>query len=178
MVKQPTKQAFTIAEDAIVTIKNMKKINPQRVGDELERIRLAHGGDLRPGDVVEAARDPKHALHSFFEWDDQKAAEHYRVAQARGIIRLVRVENENTDSGSIRAFLSVTSENGRAYRPVAEIMASSDLRDRVLAQALKDLEAWKLRYRELSLAFEFIDGAVEVIKSRRGKKGPEPRPRA
>jgi hypothetical protein len=44
--------------------------------------------------VVEAARDPNSPLHSAFTWDDAEAAEQYRLAQARVLLRRVRVEIE------------------------------------------------------------------------------------
>ena len=49
-------------------------------------------GRLDPQSVVAAARNKKSPLHKQFEWDDTKAAEKYRLEQARELIRLVRVE--------------------------------------------------------------------------------------
>ena len=56
---------------------------------ELEQIRKANDGELRPADVVEFARNPDTALHSRFTWDDDKAAAEYRLWQARELIRVV-----------------------------------------------------------------------------------------
>lgn len=47
---------------------------------------------LTPGEVVTAARDPESPLHDMFEWDDGKAAESWRLEQARGLIRSVQVK--------------------------------------------------------------------------------------
>lgn len=59
--------------------------------DALEAIRLSKDGVLRPEDVVREARREDHPLHGEFEWDDSKAAESYRIDQARTLIRSVRV---------------------------------------------------------------------------------------
>lgn len=52
---------------------------------------LARRGRLTPEDVLAAARDKSSPLHDSFEWDDDAAAHAYRLDQARGLIRRVRV---------------------------------------------------------------------------------------
>lgn len=49
-------------------------------------------GRLTAEQVVEAARPDGSALHGCFEWDDSKAAESYRIEQARELIRRVKIE--------------------------------------------------------------------------------------
>lgn len=53
--------------------------------------RLERDGRLTANDVVEAARDPRSPLHEHFEWDDDAAAEAWRIEQARRLIRTVRL---------------------------------------------------------------------------------------
>lgn len=48
-------------------------------------------GRITPEAVVTAAQDPGSVLHSHFEWDDGQAAAAWRIEQARGLIRSVRV---------------------------------------------------------------------------------------
>jgi hypothetical protein len=177
--KQEEAPSFTLKDDEAAVIPGIKKINIQRLGRELERLTAEGGGELRPVAVVEAARDPSSILHRLFEWDDSKAAEKYRVSQARAVIRIVRIENDNTDSGTVRAFISISSDQGgRSYRPIVDILQSSDLRDRVLAQAERELHAFKARYSELKDAFGFIDDIIETVRARRTKKKPAAEPRA
>ena len=57
----------------------------------LQKIREANQGVLRASDVVKAARDPRHVLHKYFEWDDRKASERYRLLQARALARSVKI---------------------------------------------------------------------------------------
>lgn len=52
----------------------------------LEKIRKAHGGVLRPRDVVQAASNKLHPLHDEFEWNNEKAANKHREQQARILI--------------------------------------------------------------------------------------------
>ncbi|HUD75319.1 MAG TPA: hypothetical protein VMQ76_09630, partial [Terracidiphilus sp.] len=56
--------------------------------DALRAIADKNGGLLLPEKVVEAARPVSSPLHSWFEWNDNKAAENYRIWQARQLIRV------------------------------------------------------------------------------------------
>jgi hypothetical protein len=52
---------------------------------------LERDGRLIPSEVVDSARDPDSPLHSHFEWDNDEAAEKYRLSQARTLIRTVKL---------------------------------------------------------------------------------------
>lgn len=49
-------------------------------------------GQLTPDIVLDAAIDPQSPLHSWFEWNDERAGHAYRIDQARSLIRSVRYE--------------------------------------------------------------------------------------
>jgi hypothetical protein len=48
-------------------------------------------GRLTPQIVLDAAKRESHPLHEYFEWDDSIAAQAWRVEQARGLIRSVKL---------------------------------------------------------------------------------------
>jgi hypothetical protein len=48
-------------------------------------------GELTDDAVVQAARDPGHVLHGYFDWDDTTAAAKWRLQQARRLITSVTV---------------------------------------------------------------------------------------
>lgn len=62
---------------------------------------LERSGKLTAHDVVRAARNPESPLHSCFEWDDSKAAEQWRLEQARSLIRSVEVRITVQDGGTV-----------------------------------------------------------------------------
>jgi len=131
---------------------------------ELELIRKRHRGILRPADVVKFARDPKTALHKQFEWDDSRAAEQYRLEQARHIIRCaVRVVVD--DKPPIRAYVSLVSDRqvGDSYRDIIEVMCTPTLRERLLKQALNEADSWRLRYEQF---VELQAICREIVKAR------------
>lgn len=71
-----------------------KGIDAQVAGDELERIRNANGGRLEVHEVVRWAAEPESPIHNAFTWDNEQAADAYRLAEARTLIRSVVVVKE------------------------------------------------------------------------------------
>ncbi len=160
---------YVFNEDEPLRIKNAKEADAQVIGEALAKISKAHEGRLKPQDVIAAARDAKSPLNSFFEWNDEKAADSYRLDQARSIIRIVRVVEED-DRPPSRAFVSIGDKDGTAYRAVGEVRSSVDLQARLLAQLDKELEAMQVRYRSLGAICEDVKELRERIKARGAKE--------
>lgn len=148
-----------------VAILNAKKADPQKIGQALAKIAQDGGGRLTPPAVVEAARNARSPLHRHFEWDDAKAAQSYRLDQARAIIGVIRIDDDTEEP--TRAFLSVKDAAGVSYRTAAEVGGSLDLQLAVLRQAEKDLDAWTRRYRELADACADVTSAREKVRLKR-----------
>jgi hypothetical protein len=137
----------------------------QQINEELEQIRRANGGLLRPEEVVKFARNKRTALHQEFEWDDAKASAEYRLEQARKVIR-VAVEllpSPHSDQDPIRAYVSVVSDRvqpGGGYRAIGDVMTDDDLRTELVNEALGEVKRWRRKYerlRELVPIFRAID---------------------
>lgn len=158
---------YVFKEDSFLSIKNAGKANAQVLGEALEAISAKAGGHLMPASVVDAARDRKNPLHKHFEWDNAVAAEAYRLDQARGLIRCIHVQSDDTESGYARAFLSIREQDGVSYRSVDDVMSSADLQQRVLAQAERDLIAFETRYRSLNDICDLVRQARERLAVRR-----------
>lgn len=142
------------------------------VAQELELIREKHGGILRPADVVAFARDPQTALHGEFEWDDDRAAEQYRLEQARLIIRCaVRVVGEN--SPPIRAYVSLYNDRraGDSYRTLEDALRDPELRKQLFAQALREAESWRMRYERLSELKPVVRAITNLQRTQGGSAG-------
>ena len=153
------------------------RADPQVIGEALDAIRVESGGQLHPQAVVAGARDPKSVLHPHFEWNEAKAAEAHRMDQARALIRSIRVIDEEDDQRR-PAFLSIRADDGIGYRAFRDVIASVDLRERLLAQAQRDLDSWTLRYRELREIVELVLPAQRELRRRVSKPrgGAEARP--
>lgn len=127
--------------------------------EELSRLEAEHGR-LVPSAIVDAARSPKSPLHRFFEWDNTVAAEKYRIMQASNLIRHVKVVMElpNLTARTVRAYVSPYT--GQGYVRIEKALSDADMRMQLLAQARRELEAFRKRYNdleELNEAFKILD---------------------
>lgn len=114
---------------------------------ELEAIKKANKGILRPRQIVGWAKDhPQSELYAAFEWDDRVAGDAYRLWQARKIIALeIRYEDGHRQMYS----LSIDRVTDGGYRDVEVIMASANLRKVALHDALEELNRVRMKYEHL-----------------------------
>lgn len=157
-----------VFKEAPITIKNAAKADPQKIGEALAKIADENGGKTKPQHVVDAAKDRKSPLHRYFEWDDAKAAASHRLDQARTLIRVVRSFDEETQEAedASPAFLSVSEKGGVAYRSVGEVQSSAYLQTIILQQAIRDLDAWRNRYRVLTDVCSMVAEARDKLNDR------------
>ena len=150
---------YAFADDDVIAIPNASKANPQKIGEALARIERENNGLLKPRAVWKAAEGkPRHALYPHFEWEDVKAADHWRDQQARVLVNTIRVvDAKDDDKGP--AYFNVMQADGRGYRSYGEVMTNADLRRAVVAAALRDLNAWDARYHELKEICKLIEPA-------------------
>ena len=136
---------------------------------ELERIRQENGGILKAEAVVESASDITSPLHDQFQWDDTKAAEEWRLQQARQLIRTVIVILPNY-SKPTSAYVSLmddrTQDNG-GYRTIVDVMSDTSLREKLLTEALADLQRWEVKYAQLQ---ELVPIFQTIAKLRKKNK--------
>ena len=135
------------------------EITDESVTEALERIAKDDtDGLVQPAAVVDQARDPKSPLHRYFEWDDNEAAEQYRLYQARNLIARVKIvyEDPNQSNGA-----------RRGYVPIERAAADPDLYE----QVVRDAQAGMIAYRNRLSAFQTahaivlkIDAAIKETK--------------
>jgi len=137
---------------------------------ELLAIANAHKGIVQPEDVVAFARNKNTALHAAFEWDNSKAAEQYRLYQARHLIRvMVDVVPYEGREVQVQAFVSLKSERYEegGYRYMPEVMKTEDGRQTVIDTALWELKAFQNKYRAVRELAEVFEAIEKVIKRRK-----------
>ncbi len=137
----------------------------EKVAGELEQLRAAKGGLLKPEDVVEFAKDPNTALHAQFEWDDTEAARQYRLVQARTVIQLI-VKVVGEPPVPMRAYVSLPSDRvaGNGYRSLEDVVNDESRMQELVRDALERLQATQRRYAQLKTLLPIwaaIDAAVE-----------------
>lgn len=130
----------------------------------------AEDGRLHAKAIVEFARDPATALHKAFTWDDQEAAERYRLEQARGLVEVYIIET--AENGPVRAFVSLKTDRvaGGGYTPMSEAMASMVTRRALVAQCIEDLQSTLRRHNHVR---KLVTGLFESVEAACSEAAPE-----
>lgn len=133
------------------------KADAQKVADEISSIGLS----VKPEEIVDKARDENTELHKCFEWDDTKAAEKYRVYQARQIVchLIVKEVNNEPQKQEVRFFYKTDSQEG--YKPTSYIIQNKDEYHKLLDRALTELKAFQRKYSTL----KELDGLFDAINA-------------
>ena len=118
----------------------------EKVADEISDL----GAEIRPADMVEMARNPETESHKCFEWDDKKAADKYRLTQARIVVcNLVYVSDDTEEQHEpIRLFYKPDAESG--YKSTKMILKNQTEYESLLNQCAADLKRLKAKYHTLS----------------------------
>ena len=134
-------------------------VNAQVAGEMCER--LAAENRLTARDLLDENRPEDAPLHGAFEWDDSVAAEAYREGQARHIINCLQiVEAEKKEP--VRAFFNIVQAQ-REYHHIETILKDEQSTSALLQTALKELDAFRKKYRQLSELAPVFD-ALDQIK--------------
>lgn len=135
------------------------KADAVKVSREISSI----GNDVSKEQIVEYARkNTDSELHKCFEWDDAKAAEKWRLQQAKLIVcNLVTniAEDEDSEPVLVRVFHKVENTN---YVPLEVHVSDADSYQKLLAEALRELRAFRQKYQNLCELNEVFD-AIEDI---------------
>jgi hypothetical protein len=131
-------------------------------------VRIKRIGYIEPREVLEDGRDPSSPQHNIFEWNDEAAAEEYRLIQAGHILRsIVIVRTDTTElKKPIRAFVHVVPQDKLkpVYVDTMIALADENMRAQVLEKALKELEMWRETYENYS-EFHPVFEAIDKVKS-------------
>ena len=138
----------------------LHKFDVQTVGPALDALRKRDGG-LTPKTVVDEAAPDESPLHPPFEWDDEAAAERYRIWQARVLIRnVVPVIYEQNEAGEQVEreipFVHVPSkgEEPAQYRDLDSLAGDTDAYARAFDYALQKLRIAQRSVSELETVVE------------------------
>ena len=123
---------------------------------------------LHPRRIVEWARTHHgSALYKAIEWDDEKAAEEYRLSQVRSLIKMHVITDEHEPQ---MVSLSFDRAKGGGYRDIDDVLQDRDLSKIMLRDALDDLQRVQKRYERVA---ELTSVWVSVEDIRRRIKKPK-----
>lgn len=135
----------------------------QVVGEELEKIEKKEGA-LTKENVLHAARAKSSKLHKCFEWDDEKAAEKYRLHQANQLITSVVIVHEEAPSREVHAFVNIGDVKQGRFISINTAFQNEETRDTVLQRAMMELHAFRKKYEALS-ELSKVFAAIENISA-------------
>jgi hypothetical protein len=157
---------YTFKENDPLAFKNSSQANPQIIGTAVAKIAEDNKGLISPVHVWKAAQNPEHPLHKHYEWDIKKAAEIHWKDTSRRILRVIRVSSDEEPKAT-RAFISISTKKGTAYRTVQDVRTNIDLQAAALNAAHRDLEAFEARYREFGEICSIVRMARKAISTKR-----------
>lgn len=131
------------------------------IAKHLRAIYEEHGDQITAPIVVQVAAEPTHALHSHFEWDNDVAAHHHRLAQARQLIRSCKIVFKGADGveRKVNEYQSVIirdpanrrgtvsgEQQIRVYRATEAVAKDVAARDALLRQFKLEWTAFRNRW--------------------------------
>jgi len=126
-----------------------KKVRKSTVIDqELERI-YKKKGVVTPEAVLAEAAKATSPIHGYFEWDDVKAGQKYRMVQAysmilasKFIVSLVQQNGEPKQIGSGQVRKLVSAFRGEGFRLRNDALAQAESRQAIIESKKSQLRSW------------------------------------
>ena len=122
------------------------------------------GDEVKPQQIVKYAEEhPDSELYKCFTWDDNRAAEKWRLHEARNIVLNLKVTYQDADEQPLTnepVRLMLRTENTGGYKPTIKIVQNLSEREGMLRMAMAELQAFRKKYAslsELEKVFEAID---------------------
>lgn len=141
-----------------------KDISADKAAKELERIKKVYGV-ITPEVIVRESKNKDSVLHNYFEWDNDKAAENYRIQQARNLINNITVTViHHGEPKEIGAYEVVNVGDSRTYKNI-ESLTKDDI-EQIKKRAIEDLRYLKKKlsiYDDFKLTVIYIGKAISLL---------------
>lgn len=136
------------------------KADPQKSGEMFERLAQTEAG-LTAETLLDANRPKGTPLHEDYEWNNDSAAEKWRLHQSRHFLNSLTVcvfsdmSNKEVQTRAVH----ITTD-AHKYEPISLIVQQKDKYAQLLENAKAELASFRRKYEiltELSSVFELID---------------------
>ena len=117
-------------------------IDAQAIGEEIQKLMGRFKGKVKPIHLLTEAKKKQSNLHKYFEWDDKKASNKWRMYQARHILgNIVEVVVINGVESKQRSFFNYTeSKSEKYYVTLGEATGNLNYKKQLLDNIIKHLE--------------------------------------
>jgi len=118
--------------------------------------------------IVQESRRKKSLLHNCFEWDNIKAANSWRLEQARKILAclVVVVEGDDDEVLYVRKYVAQSElgeDTGSGYISITKIRSDEELNKTYIKQLYRELQEMKYKLRAYKV-FASVVSAIEAVK--------------
>lgn len=138
------------------------KADAQKCYEEIQSL----GDSYTTAEIVELAKDKTTELHKCFDWNNREAAEKWRLHQARLICCSLTVKVQDSPERPAVSYRVIQHDReDMAYKPVVLTVRNEEEYDRLLNQALAELNSFKLRYSKIVELQEVIDQIDICLKA-------------
>lgn len=138
-----------------------KGIDPDDAVKELERIESIYGS-LTPDNILKESYLEDSILHPLFEWNDNSAAQNYRLQQARNLLNNVTVKIiHNGEPRQISVYEVVNLGEDRCYKHI-ESLTPTDI-EQVKKATIRELNNLKNKlsiYKDFQVTISHLDDAI------------------
>jgi len=118
----------------------------QDIGNRIEQI-ITKKGKIEPIDIVEDSKSENSPFNKYIKWDNLKAANLYRLHQARKIIGSVTIIVEQLPNIPQRAFVNITTEKeGSHYVTLQSAMSEPEYAQQLIEEAEDAFNLWYEQY--------------------------------
>ncbi len=139
----------------------------QSIIDRLSELAESNGGRLTPDIVVEDARVKGSPLHDCFEWNTKQAAYHYWRAQARQLIKSVKIEIR-TETRKIRAVAYVRDpdceKTEQGYVSIMQLKSETDKAREVIVSEFARASAALERAHSIAAVLDMTDEVSDAME--------------
>lgn len=151
-----------------VEVKTYKARVGARFDDEVAAILGAYKDERAlntPQAIYQDAKQNEDSpFRRFLEWDNDAAAERFRVEQIKEIVSHISVEVTYVGGGVVRfdrAYEFVTLDSSRQYIAIEDGLGNPETREQIISRAKANLKGWEDRYGQYE---EFAGVVVEINK--------------
>ncbi len=144
-------------------------VDAEKVFKELEKI-----SEKTPMNIVEKAKNDKSEMHKCFTWDEGKAAEAWRLQEARQMVNhlvvkcdVITQKNEHV-SVVINVFSSIPTDEGRRFVKTSDGMNNEILKQMIVSEVQSLLSQAKIKMTAHKIFFaakhfEEVDILIEEM---------------
>ena len=138
------------------------KADPAIVAKEIDSI----GSEVYPQQIVDYATSHKGSeLYKCFTWNNNVAADKWRLYEARQIVDSLKItysENENGAENEQTVRLMLRTDTVGGYKQTLVIIRDVEERQKMLSMAISELNAFRAKYKALS-ELEAVFVAIDLL---------------